>query len=147
MKAEKGSKLEAEEASRWWKLEEHGSSQRLEVSAEEGPWSLRRKERKGWSRRGTFGSRAGEAEEESSPLHNCVPAPVFAFKLLHFKQFRPNCFFFHSPTQPLVTSLVAVSMRKDFHAPEKPSLSEAGDFCEGLAPLLSIRFNIHLRIS
>lgn len=32
-------------------------------------------------------------------------------------------FFFHSPTQPLVTSLVAVSMRKDFHAPEKPALN------------------------
>lgn len=89
-----------------------------------GSWSLRRKERKGWRRRGTFGSRAGEVEEESSPLHNCVPERVVTFKLLHFKQFRPNCFsFFHSPTQPLVTSLVAVSMRKDFCAPEKPALN------------------------
>lgn len=70
-------------------------------------------------------------EEESTPLHKRAGANlVFAFKLLLFKQFRTNCFL-DSPTQPLLTSLVAISTREDFHTPERRVLNYCDDFCQG----------------
>lgn len=107
------------------------------------PWSHRR--RKG--RRGTLSYRAGEVEEESSPLHKRVQSlyllsSFYVSNNLGQTFFPPFFFSFNTPPH-LVTSLVAISLRLLLCTWERST--ELADESSGRS--FNVRLNTHLRIS